>query len=146
MYGNGGEILKSEMLIAGEDGKEYIVNPNKDTADELLAKAITDRATVQPGGLYAKIAQFMKAPNDYSSNSTSSAEFNNILAQSDQMNSAQHQIENVPINNQALDQKLHLEVHTDLDGREIGIANKDFMMKAISDAVRKGEKKIVDPI
>lgn len=60
-YANGGKIVAPEILLAGEDGDEYIINPKKNSADELLAAAIEDRAKKEPDGFFGKVLQDYQA-------------------------------------------------------------------------------------
>ena len=53
-YANGGRIMSPEYLLAGEDGAEYIINAKKDSADDLLAEAIQERAQQKPEGIFAR--------------------------------------------------------------------------------------------
>lgn len=60
-YANGGHPTQPEFALVAEDGDEFIVNPKKDSADSLLAAAITERAQSNPGSIFAKALQRFKA-------------------------------------------------------------------------------------
>ncbi len=59
-YGNGGEFDKPEVIGVGEDGPEYVINPQKSTADHLIDKAILQRAKVAPESPTASLARIME--------------------------------------------------------------------------------------
>lgn len=59
-YGNGGEFDKPEVIGVGEDGPEFVINPQKSTADHLINKAILQRAKVAPESPTASLARIME--------------------------------------------------------------------------------------
>lgn len=59
-YGNGGEFDKPEVIGVGEDGPEFVINPQKSTADHLIDKAILQRAKVAPESPTASLARIME--------------------------------------------------------------------------------------
>ena len=59
-HGNGGEFDKPEVIGVGEDGPEFVINPQKSTADHLIDKAILQRAKVAPESLTASLARIME--------------------------------------------------------------------------------------
>lgn len=58
-HGNGGEFDKPEVIGVGEDGPEFVINPQKSTADHLIDKAILQRAKVAPESPTASLARIM---------------------------------------------------------------------------------------
>lgn len=58
-YGNGGEFDSPEVIGVGEDGPEFVINPQKSTADHLIDKAILQRAKVAPESPTASLARIM---------------------------------------------------------------------------------------
>lgn len=58
-HGNGGEFDKPEVIGVGEDGPEFVINPQKSTADHLIDKAILQRAKVAPESPTASLAGIM---------------------------------------------------------------------------------------
>lgn len=59
-YGNGGEFDSPEVIGVGEDGPEFVINPQKSTADHLIDKAILQRAKVAPESPTASLARIME--------------------------------------------------------------------------------------
>lgn len=59
-HGNGGEFDKTEVIGVGEDGPEFVINPQKSTADHLIDKAILQRAKVAPESPTASLARIME--------------------------------------------------------------------------------------
>ena len=59
-HGNGGEFDKPEVIGVGEDGPEFVINPQKSTADHLINKAILQRAKVAPESPTASLARIME--------------------------------------------------------------------------------------
>ena len=59
-HGNGGEFDKPEVIGVGEDGPEFVINPQKSTADHLIDKAILQRAKVAPESPTAALARIME--------------------------------------------------------------------------------------
>lgn len=59
-HGNGGEFDKPEVIGVGEDGPEFVINPQKSTADHLINKAILQRAKVDPESPTASLARIME--------------------------------------------------------------------------------------
>lgn len=59
-HGNGGEFDKPEVIGVGEDGPEFVINPQKSTADHLIDKAIFQRAKVAPESPTASLARIME--------------------------------------------------------------------------------------
>ena len=59
-HGNGGEFDKPEVIGVGEDGPEFVINPQKSTADHLIDKAILQRAKVAPESPTASLARIME--------------------------------------------------------------------------------------
>lgn len=59
-HGNGGEFDKPEVIGVGEDGPEFVINPQKSTADHLIGKAILQRAKVAPESPTASLARIME--------------------------------------------------------------------------------------
>ena len=59
-HGNGGEFDKPEVIGVGEDGPEFVINPQKSTADHLIDKAILQRAKVAPESPTASLAMIME--------------------------------------------------------------------------------------
>lgn len=58
-YGNGGEFDSPEVIGVGEEGPEFVINPQKSTADHLIDKAILQRAKVAPESPTASLARIM---------------------------------------------------------------------------------------
>lgn len=58
-YGNGGEFDSPKVIGIGEDGPEFVINPQKSTADHLIDKAILQRAKVAPESPTASLARIM---------------------------------------------------------------------------------------
>lgn len=58
-YGNGGEFDSPKVIGVGEDGLEFVINPQKSTADHLIDKAILQRAKVAPESPTASLARIM---------------------------------------------------------------------------------------
>ena len=58
-YGNGGEFDSPKVIGVGEDGSEFVINPQKSTADHLIDKAILQRAKVAPESPTASLARIM---------------------------------------------------------------------------------------
>lgn len=58
-YGNGGEFDSPEVIGVGEDGPEFVINPQKSTADHLIDKAILQRAKAAPESPTASLARIM---------------------------------------------------------------------------------------
>lgn len=58
-YGNGGEFDSPKVIGVGEDGQEFVINPQKSTADHLIDKAILQRAKVAPESPTASLARIM---------------------------------------------------------------------------------------
>lgn len=58
-YGNGGEFDTPKVIGIGEDGPEFVINPQKSTADHLIDKAILQRAKVAPESPTASLARIM---------------------------------------------------------------------------------------
>ena len=50
----GGHILQAEQALVGEDGDEYIINPNKPNALRLLREAMNDVAKRNPNQVHAE--------------------------------------------------------------------------------------------
>lgn len=50
----GGHILQAEQALVGEDGDEYIINPNKPNALRLLREAMNDIAKRNPNQVHAE--------------------------------------------------------------------------------------------
>lgn len=59
-YGNGGEFDSPEVIGVGEEGPEFVINPQKSTADHLIDKAILQRAKVAPKSPTASLARIME--------------------------------------------------------------------------------------
>ncbi len=59
-YGNGGEFDSPKVIGVGEDGPEFVINPQKSTADHLIDKAILQRAKVAPESPTASLARIME--------------------------------------------------------------------------------------
>lgn len=59
-YGNGGELDSPEVIGVGEDGPEFVINPQKSTADHLIDKAILQRAKAAPESPTASLARIME--------------------------------------------------------------------------------------
>lgn len=59
-HGNGGKFDKPEVIGVGEDGPEFVINPQKSTADHLINKAILQRAKVAPESPTASLARIME--------------------------------------------------------------------------------------
>lgn len=59
-HGNGGEFDKPEVIGVGKDGPEFVINPQKSTADHLIDKAILQRAKVAPESPTASLARIME--------------------------------------------------------------------------------------
>ena len=59
-YGNGGEFDSPTVLGVGEDGPEFVINPQKSTADHLIKKAILQRAKVAPESPTASLSRIME--------------------------------------------------------------------------------------
>ena len=58
-YGNGGEFDSPKVIGVGEDGSEFVINPQKSTADHLIDKAILQRAKAAPESPTASLARIM---------------------------------------------------------------------------------------
>lgn len=58
-YGNGGEFDNPKVIGVGEDGHEFVINPQKSTADHLIDKAILQRAKAAPESPTASLARIM---------------------------------------------------------------------------------------
>lgn len=58
-YGNGGEFDSPKVIGVGEDGAEFVINPQKSTADHLIDKAILQRAKAAPESPTASLARIM---------------------------------------------------------------------------------------
>lgn len=58
-YGNGGEFDSPKVIGVGEDGHEFVINPQKSTADHLIDKAILQRAKAAPESPTASLARIM---------------------------------------------------------------------------------------
>lgn len=58
-YGNGGEFDSPKVIGVGEDGLEFVINPQKSTADHLIDKAILQRAKAAPESPTASLARIM---------------------------------------------------------------------------------------
>ena len=59
-YGNGGEFDSPKVIGVGEDGPEFVINPQKSTADHLIDKAILQRAKVAPESPTASLTRIME--------------------------------------------------------------------------------------
>lgn len=59
-HGNGGEFYSPKIIGVGEDGPEFVINPQKSTADHLIDKAILQRAKAAPESPTASLARIME--------------------------------------------------------------------------------------
>lgn len=59
-HGNGGEFYIPKIIGVGEDGPEFVINPQKSTADHLIDKAILQRAKAAPESPTASLARIME--------------------------------------------------------------------------------------
>ncbi|WP_436676800.1 tape measure protein [Lactiplantibacillus plantarum] len=65
-YDSGGRIMKKQLAWLAENNPEYVVNPERDSADSLIVEAARARAAKAPNGLIAKAMQVVEnAKNSY---------------------------------------------------------------------------------
>lgn len=60
-YDSGGRIMKKQLAWLAENNPEYVVNPERDSADSLIVEAARARATKAPNGLIAKAMRVVGA-------------------------------------------------------------------------------------
>lgn len=53
-YDSGGRVMKKQLAWLAENNPEYVVNPERDSADSLIVEAARARAAKAPNGLVAK--------------------------------------------------------------------------------------------
>lgn len=53
-YDSGGRVMKKQLAWLAENNPEYVVNPERDSADSLIVEAAQARAAKAPNGLVAK--------------------------------------------------------------------------------------------
>ncbi|WP_076637293.1 tape measure protein [Lactiplantibacillus plantarum] len=53
-YDSGGRVMKKQLAWLAENNPEYVVNPERDSADNLIVEAARARAAKAPNGLIAK--------------------------------------------------------------------------------------------
>lgn len=53
-YDSGGRVMKKQLAWLAENNPEYVVNPERDSADSLIVEAARARAAKVPNGLIAK--------------------------------------------------------------------------------------------
>lgn len=53
-YDSGGRVMKKQLAWLAENNPEYVVNPERDSADNLIVEAARARAAKAPNGLVAK--------------------------------------------------------------------------------------------
>ncbi|WP_265489740.1 tape measure protein [Lactiplantibacillus plantarum] len=53
-YDSGGHVMKKQLAWLAENNPEYVVNPERDSADSLIVEAARARAAKAPNGLIAK--------------------------------------------------------------------------------------------
>ncbi|WP_349626343.1 tape measure protein [Lactiplantibacillus plantarum] len=53
-YDSGGRVMKKQLAWLAENNPEYVVNPERDSADSLIVEAARARAAKAPNGLIAK--------------------------------------------------------------------------------------------
>lgn len=56
-YDSGGRVMKKQLAWLAENNPEYVVNPERDSADSLIIEAARARAAKAPNGLIAKAMQ-----------------------------------------------------------------------------------------
>ena len=62
-YDNGGYVNKPQLAPLAEHNGEYVVNPQRDSADNLLVRALNERAAYAPNSLSAKMAGIVRNAN-----------------------------------------------------------------------------------
>lgn len=62
-YDNGGYVDKPQLASLAEHNGEYVVNPQRDSADNLLVQALNERAAYAPNSLSAKMAGIVRNAN-----------------------------------------------------------------------------------
>lgn len=60
-YDSGGRVMKKQLAWLAENNPEYVVNPERDSADSLIVEAARARATKAPNGLIAKAMRVIGA-------------------------------------------------------------------------------------
>lgn len=60
-YDSGGRVMKKQLAWLAENNPEYVVNPERDSADSLIVEAARARAAKAPNGLIAKAMQVVGA-------------------------------------------------------------------------------------
>ena len=60
-YDSGGHVMKKQLAWLAENNPEYVVNPERDSADSLIVEAARARAAKAPNGLVAKAMRVVGA-------------------------------------------------------------------------------------
>ncbi|WP_436684362.1 tape measure protein [Lactiplantibacillus plantarum] len=60
-YDSGGRVMKKQLAWLAENNPEYVVNPERDSADSLIVEAARARAAKAPNGLIAKAMRVVGA-------------------------------------------------------------------------------------
>lgn len=60
-YDSGGRVMKKQLAWLAENNPEYVVNPERDSADNLIVEAARARAAKAPNGLIAKAMRVVGA-------------------------------------------------------------------------------------
>ncbi|MCG0634716.1 phage tail tape measure protein [Lactiplantibacillus plantarum] len=60
-YDSGGRVMKKQLAWLAENNPEYVVNPERDSADSLIVEAARARAAKAPNGLVAKAMRVVGA-------------------------------------------------------------------------------------
>ena len=60
-YDSGGRVMKKQLAWLAENNPEYVVNPERDSADSLIVEAARARAAKAPNGLVAKAMRVIGA-------------------------------------------------------------------------------------
>ncbi|XSE70182.1 tape measure protein [Lactiplantibacillus plantarum] len=60
-YDSGGRVMKKQLAWLAENNPEYVVNPERDSADSLIVEAARARAAKAPDGLVAKAMRVVGA-------------------------------------------------------------------------------------
>lgn len=60
-YDSGGRVMKKQLAWLAENNPEYVVNPERESADSLIVEAARARATKAPNGLIARAMRVVGA-------------------------------------------------------------------------------------
>lgn len=113
-YANGGHVFSPELALIGEDGDEFVVNTNKDTADDLLMNAIKQRAVINPNSTSALLAKVIDSANN--------SRFNGYGTTPNMISSHNTKVESMNASNDRDSFNGDLIINVDLDSNKIANA------------------------